>query len=100
MVDYRIIHVDQSGRMPSTPSSLLDDKFSKGILLIAVLFFSWLLTVKNFVLDWTNSAEEAQTSTQPNILLIVVDDLGYDDTSAINNSGLPTPNIKELARQA
>ena len=85
--------------MPSTPSSLVDDKFSKGILLIAVLFFSWFLTVKNFVLDWTNSAEETQTSGQPNILLIVVDDLGYDDTSAINERGLPTPNIKELAQQ-
>ena len=85
--------------MLSTSSSTLDDKYSKGILLIAVLFFSWLLTVKNFALDWTDSTRESQDLTQPNILLIVVDDLGYDDTSAINSSGLPTPNIKQLAQQ-
>ncbi|MEZ5502556.1 MAG: sulfatase-like hydrolase/transferase [Halioglobus sp.] len=29
--------------------------------------------------------------------MIVADDLGYDDTSAINPGGLPTPNIKQLA---
>mgnify|MGYP003668524254 FL=1 len=85
--------------MLSTSSSTLDDKYSKGILLIAVLFFSWLLTVKNFALDWTDSTRESQDLTQPNILLIVVDDLGYDDTSAINSSGLPTPSIKQLAQQ-
>ena len=35
----------------------------------------------------------------PNILLIVADDLGYDDTSAINASGLSTTNIRQLAQE-
>jgi arylsulfatase A-like enzyme len=85
--------------MPTTPSSVLDDKYSKGMLLLAVLFFSWLLIAKNFVLDWTKTSEASQSSQLPNILMIVVDDLGYDDTSAINQAGLATPNIKQLAQQ-
>jgi arylsulfatase A-like enzyme len=85
--------------MPSTPSSILDDRYSKGILLIAVLFFSWLLSVKSFVLDWANPSRESQSSAAPNILMIVVDDLGYDDTTAINSGGLPTPNLKQLAQE-
>jgi arylsulfatase A-like enzyme len=54
--------------------------------------------VKNFVFERTTTAEESQSSKTPNVLLIVVDDLGYDDTSAINPGGLPTPNIKQLAQ--
>jgi arylsulfatase A-like enzyme len=99
MVVYRFTHVDQREAMPSTPSSILDDRYSKGILLIVVLFFSWLLSVKNLVLDWTGTSEESQSSAIPNILMIVVDDLGYNDTSAINSSGLSTPNLEELAQQ-
>ena len=57
----------------------------KRLLLLAILFFSWLVSVKNFVVDWTHAAEDSQSSTPPNILLIVADDLGYDDTSAINS---------------
>jgi arylsulfatase A-like enzyme len=80
-------------------SSVLDDRFSKAILLLAILFFSWFLSVKNFVVEWARPAMESQTSTTPNILLIVVDDLGYDDTSAINSGGLPTPNMQQLAQE-
>jgi arylsulfatase A-like enzyme len=85
--------------MPSTPSSATDDYRTKGILLIAVLFFSWLLSIKSLIVDWIQPGDEAQGSIQPNILLIVVDDLGYNDTSAINRDGLPTPNIKALAQR-
>jgi arylsulfatase A-like enzyme len=67
--------------------------------MLAILFFSWLLSIKNFVADWTHPTEESKSSITPNILLIVVDDLGYDDTSAINPGGLPTPNITQLAQQ-
>lgn len=98
MVVYQITRVDPRETMQSTPSSLLDDKYSKGILLISVLFFSWFLSVKNIVSDWVSPADDSQALTNPNILLIVVDDLGYNDTSAINSDGLPTPNIQQLAQ--
>jgi len=99
VVVYRITQVEQREKMPSTRSSILDDKYSKAILLLAILFFSWLLSVKTFIIEWARPAEETQSSTKPNILFIVVDDLGYDDTSAINTGGLPTPNIEQLAQQ-
>ena len=85
--------------MQSTPSFDLDDKLSAGILLVAILLFSWFSGVKNLVIEWGSSTEKTQTPSTPNVLMIVVDDLGYDDTSAINAGGLPTPNIAQLARQ-
>lgn len=85
--------------MPSIPSSATDDYRTKGIVLVAVLFFSWLLSIKSLLLDWVQPAEQSQGAARPNILMIVVDDLGYNDTSAINSSGLQTPNIEQLAQQ-
>jgi arylsulfatase A-like enzyme len=85
--------------MPSIRSSFLDDKYSKALLLLAILFFSWLASVKQFVVDWTRTAEDSKSAPPPNILLIVADDLGYNDTTAINSGGLPTPNLDQLARQ-
>jgi arylsulfatase A-like enzyme len=85
--------------MPSTRASVLDDKYSKAILLLAILFFSWISNVRNLVVEWVRPAEESQAAGTPNILLIVVDDLGYNDTTAINSGGLPTPNIDQLARE-
>lgn len=85
--------------MPSIRSSLLDDKYSKAALLLAILFFSWLAGIKQFAMDWTRSAEDSKPAAPPNILLIVADDLGYNDTSAINSSGLSTPNLDQLAAQ-
>lgn len=85
--------------MQSIRSSLLDDRNSKALLLLAILFFSWLASLKQFVVDWTRATEDTTATTPPNILLIVADDLGYDDTSAINTGGLPTPNIDQLAAE-
>ena len=85
--------------MPSTRSSILDDKYSKALVLLAILLFSWLSGVKNFIADSVSRAEESTAPVTPNILLIVVDDLGYDDTTAINSSGLSTPNIRQLAQE-
>jgi len=99
MVVYQLTYVDQSETMPAIRSSVLDDKNSIAIALFAILFFSWLLSIKNFALDWTRSADESQSTSTPNILFIVVDDLGYNDTTAINSGGLPTPNIKQLAQE-
>ncbi|MEM1437200.1 MAG: sulfatase-like hydrolase/transferase, partial [Pseudomonadota bacterium] len=38
-----------------------------------------------------------QASTQPNILLIYVDDLGYGDLGSYGHPVLKTPNIDALA---
>ena len=85
--------------MNSTSSTAVDNKLSKGVLLIAVLFIAWLSGLKNLVLDWPRTAEEVQPSGPPNVLIIVADDLGYDDTSAINSSGILTPHIEQLAQR-
>lgn len=37
--------------------------------------------------------------SQPNILLIVLDDFGYNDLGANGNTKTPTPNLNELASQ-
>lgn len=69
------------------------------LLLLAILMFSWFANIKQLALDWVKAAEEQITGDTPNILLIVADDLGYNDTSAINSTGLGTPNLKLLAEQ-
>lgn len=40
-----------------------------------------------------------QEPGQPNILLIVLDDLGFNDLGANGNAGAPTPNLNALARE-
>lgn len=99
MVVYRFAPVDQRSIMPSIRSSFLDDRYSKALVLFAILLFSWLAGAKQFVMDWTHTSEESKPATAPNILLIVADDLGYNDVSTINSGGLPTPNLDQLARE-
>jgi arylsulfatase A-like enzyme len=99
MVDYRITPVDQSENIPVTRSSIIDDKYPLAVILLAILAFSWLTGLKDFITDSASSTEDAPTTIAPNILLIVADDLGYDDTSALNSTGLPTPNIRQLAQE-
>jgi arylsulfatase A-like enzyme len=83
--------------MQLTPSFDLHGKLTIVILLLAALFFSWFSDVKKIVTEWAGTREESQASHSPNVLMIVVDDLGYDDTSAINRGGLTTPSIAQLA---
>ncbi|MEM9257391.1 MAG: sulfatase-like hydrolase/transferase [Pseudomonadota bacterium] len=62
-----------------------------------VLLFSWISGLKSLLSDWVNTGDEAESSTRPNILLLVADDLGYNDISSINAQGINTPNIDSLA---
>lgn len=45
-------------------------------------------------------AQSAKSTTQPNILLITADDLGFDDLSIHNNPIIRTPNIDALANRS
>jgi arylsulfatase A-like enzyme len=56
------------------------------------IFFALLLSAPVFV-----SAQ--QKSKQPNILLILADDLGYHDVSYYNTPDIRTPNIDQLCTQ-
>ncbi len=41
-----------------------------------------------------------ESDKKPNIVLIVADDLGFDDVNCYNpKSGIPTPNLDKLARE-
>ncbi|NND66402.1 MAG: sulfatase-like hydrolase/transferase, partial [Halioglobus sp.] len=75
-----------------------DNRFTLGGILILAFLIGWLAGLKNLVLEQTASAEAENAAPRPNVLLIVADDLGYNDTDAINPEGLHTPHITELAR--
>jgi arylsulfatase A-like enzyme len=43
------------------------------------------------------TAAQAATSTRPNIVLILSDDMGYSDLPKFGKSGIPTPHLDRLA---
>ena len=47
-----------------------------------------------FVVQWS----QITLATRPNILMIVMDDLGWNDTS-YHGSDIPTPTIDKLANE-
>lgn len=70
-----------------------DSCFSKQLicLLSLCLFFS--------VPNYGQNAKEQGNSTQPNILLIIADDLGFSDIGAFGAGDIATPNLDKLATQ-
>ncbi len=48
----------------------------------------------------TTASSHKQSSTRPNILLIITDDQGYGDLGAHGNPKLRTPNLDRLARES
>ena len=40
-----------------------------------------------------------QNSVHPNIIIINMDDMGYDDTEPFGMTGIPTPNFNRLAKE-
>ena len=65
----------------------------------------WLLTVLLILLGLSacaapqTSTPTKNTAPPPNILLIVLDDLGYNDLGANGNPNTPTPNLDALAAE-
>lgn len=82
---------------PLSPAADVRAIILGGLLLAAV--FGWLAGLGTKVRDWTTTADDNSTLHRPNILLIVADDLGYNDISTINPEGLSTPNIDRLAQE-
>jgi arylsulfatase A-like enzyme len=41
----------------------------------------------------------AQKTAKPNVIIILMDDMGYGDTEPYGMTGIPTPNFNKLARQ-
>lgn len=59
-------------------------------------FLSRLLGIET---DASVDELEDTISGKPNILLLVADDLGYNDTSAFAESGIETPALEQIAQQ-
>lgn len=63
-------------------------------LLYQLTIIVWLLNVRQIVL-----AQNLPKATGPNIVFILVDDLGYSDPSFMGNTYYETPNIDRLSKQ-
>ena len=60
-----------------------------------ILILGLLVTV---VPNYIQASTEKPASPRPNILLIIVDDLGYGELGCQGNSQIPTPNIDAIAK--
>src|SRR5688572_18827766 len=52
------------------------------------------------LLPWTNEAAARETSSPPNIVLIISDDQAWNDYSFMGHPQIRTPNIDRLAKQS
>jgi len=58
----------------------------------ALILLVWLAA-------WPAAAQQPSSATQPNVVLIVTDDLGYGDVGSYGAPDAKTPNIDRLARE-
>ena len=58
---------------------------------------AFVIIVGVLALGWTSAAVSAQTEKRPNILLIVMDDQGYGDSSCYGATDVKTPHFDALA---
>jgi len=66
----------------------------------SVLMNPAMITLASCVFFSSNREVEKQRSTNPNIIFILADDMGYGDVGCYNPaSKIPTPNIDKLASQ-
>ncbi len=81
-----------------SPGTAIGNNWSvAGSLLIALMLASWLASLKSLVFERADALDET-ANHRPNILLIVADDLGYDDSTIINSTGITTPSLQSLAQ--
>lgn len=108
MVDYRAYGVDAATNAAAPVSNnqnkdmhndITNDKRTRGLLLTALMLMliAWLGNLRTHLTEWASEANDSPAVKQPNILLIVADDLGYNDSTIINAGGIATPNLKALA---
>jgi len=57
------------------------------------------LLLVGLIASWLSLWAEAQTARQPNIVLILADDLGYNELGCYGQTKIRTPRIDQLARE-
>lgn len=74
------------------------NKSNKNITLIALISTLCLTNVFNSLAYASESEDISSDKKQPNIIIILADDMGFGDISAYNkNSAIPTKNLDQLA---
>ncbi|KAG4069324.1 hypothetical protein HA402_012177 [Bradysia odoriphaga] len=63
------------------------------------IFYTWLPVAAGITLLTAPLAAQQKTTTTPNIVFILADDLGYGDLSAYGQQHFTTPHIDQLAKQ-
>ncbi len=65
-----------------------------------LLSLGWFLSrLFGVEIDTSVTERDAVAAGPPNILLLVADDLGYNDTSAFGATGIETPALEDIAQQ-
>lgn len=71
-----------------------------GLLLLSVIaFISASFLMAEHTVTQRSDNENASAPPQPNIIFILIDDMGYGDLSAYGNRKIATPNIDRLAEE-
>ncbi|WP_417387104.1 sulfatase family protein [Gimesia sp.] len=64
------------------------------------LFITLVCSFMLLLLSASPAVSAADQSARPNVIVILADDMGYGDVTALNRqSRIPTPNLDKLARQ-
>lgn len=85
--------------MNRATSHVANDKLLLSGLLFTLILLSWFTGIRSQIVEWIGQSTEEAIDARPNILLIVADDLGYNDSTLINSGGIPTPNLNALAER-
>lgn len=56
-------------------------------------------SITSLLLVWSSLSFSASTTTQPNIIVVMADDMGWGDSSTYGHKTIKTPNLDKLAKQ-